>query len=431
MSPLAKIYRKAVLIFIGDEERFSLEHRIFNLFLFFVCLTTVFSFVLNITFGLYESAVLTSGVCLFQSIILYLSRVEKRFKLALVLTGTELNTLLAVNYFINGGITGPTGLLFLAVLFIMTSVVSQKNTWLWLFLNLFLMAGLFSIEYLYPEAILVGYDERLFIFTDVYTTYIMVVVLITSGIFYKRRAYEKQKQILETKALALEKLNSEKTKLFSIISHDLRSPVGSVKQYFSFLKEHQLTDDEKAIIEDGLLKSTNEAYELLDNLLIWAKSQMGGSKPFITRLNVFETLATTLEQVKEYAKSKDIIIKDTLGNIEVAGDKNMLQLVIRNLLYNAIKFSEVKGEIEFNVYEENNRAIFKVKDKGVGIGEVEKQKIFSLDVKTQVGTKKEKGTGLGLVLCKDYANLQNGEIWFESELGKGSTFFVSLPIYKD
>ncbi|HTN20601.1 MAG TPA: HAMP domain-containing sensor histidine kinase [Pelobium sp.] len=431
MSPLAKIYRKAVLIFIGDEERFSLEHRIFNLFLFFVCLTTVFSFALNITFGLYESAVLTAGVCLFQSIILYLSRVEKRFKLALILTGTELNTLLAVNYFINGGITGPTGLLFLAVLFIMTSVVSQKNTWLWLFLNLFLMAGLFSIEYLYPDAILVGYENRLFIFTDVYTTYIMVVVLITSGIFYKRRAYEKQKQILETKAIALEKLNSEKTKLFSIISHDLRSPVGSVKQYLNFLKEHDLTDDEKAVIEDGLIKSTNEAYELLDNLLNWAKGQMGGSKPFITRLKVAETLATTLEQIREYAKSKDIIIKDTLSNIEVAGDKNMLQLVIRNLLYNAIKFSEVKGEIEFKVYEENNRAIFKVKDAGIGIGEVEKQKIFSLDVKTQIGTKKEKGTGLGLVLCKDYANLQNGEIWFESELGKGSTFFVSLPIYKD
>jgi signal transduction histidine kinase len=236
---------------------------------------------------------------------------------------------------------------------------------------------------------------------------------------------------LETKAIALEKLNSEKTKLFSIISHDLRSPVGSVKQYLNFLKEHDLTDDEKAVIEEGLIKSTNEAYELLDNLLNWAKGQMGGSKPFITRLKVAETLATTLEQIREYAKSKDIIIKDTLSNIEVAGDKNMLQLVIRNLLYNAIKFSEVKGEIEFNVYEENNRAIFKVKDEGVGIGEVEKQKIFSLDVKTQVGTKKEKGTGLGLVLCKDYANLQNGEIWFESELGKGSTFFVSLPIYKD
>nr|WP_294896481.1 HAMP domain-containing sensor histidine kinase [uncultured Pedobacter sp.] len=428
MSAFAKIYRKAVLTFVGNDEVFTLEHRVFNLLSFFVCLTTVFSFFLNIAFGLYESAVLASGICLFQSIILYLSRVEKKFRLATILTGIELNTLLAVNYFINGGISGPTVILFLVVLFVMSSVVSQKNTWYWLALNLCLMAGLLSVEYIYPNSILVGYEDRFFLFTDVYTTYIVVVILMTSGIFYKRRAYEKQKKILETKALALEKLNAEKTKLFSIISHDLRSPVGSVKQHLSFLKEHDLTAEEKAIIEEGLIKSTDEAYELLDNLLVWAKTQMGGSKPITTRLKVVEILASTIEQQKQYAKKKGITIKDTISNVEVIADKNMLQLVIRNLLYNAIKFSEPNSNIEFSVYPENDRVIFKVKDSGIGIADEQKPKIFSLNVKTSMGTKKEKGTGLGLILCKEYTDLQNGKIWFNSELEKGSTFFVSLPI---
>src|SRR5690606_8888974 len=148
------------------------------------------------------------------------------------------------------------------------------------------------------------------------------------------------------------------------------------------------TEDEKSVIEDSLIKSTNAAYELLDNLLVWAKSQLDGAKPILTKLKPAIALANTLLHAKDYAKAKNITIKDNIENIELLGDENMLQIVIRNLLFNAIKFSEVNSNIEFKVYAEKDRAVFMIQDNGVGISEENQKKIFTLDVNSTVGTKK-------------------------------------------
>ncbi|WP_017257996.1 sensor histidine kinase [Pedobacter arcticus] len=428
MSLLSKIYRKIRFIFIGDIDRFSLEHRVFNLLSFFTCIGAFVSLFLNLGLGLYESSVVSMAICLVQAIILYISRVEKKFNLAVTLTGFEMHILLGINYFINGGIIGPTPILFLATIYIIATVASQKATWFWLVLNLCLLAVLISVEYFYPQAILVGYSNKLLLVNDVYITYLFVVFLMTAGIFYTRRAYEKQKRTLQAKAIALEQLNSEKNKLFSIISHDLKAPIGTVKQYLDFLKENDLNEEEKDIIENGLMKSINEAYDLLDNLLIWAKSQMGGAKPFEKQLDVKQTLYHELNQAKNYAEHKGVlIIEDIEKDIVVKADENMLKLVIRNLLFNAVKFSDTNEKVIFSVFKEQDQVIFKVEDNGVGISEENQKNIFSLNVQTTIGTKKEKGTGLGLVLCKEYTHLQNGEIWFETEVGHGSTFYVSLP----
>ncbi len=428
MNEGLKFYRKATSIFIGEENAFSLEHRIFNLFSFFVCLTTISSSILNLIFGLYESALLTTSVFILQSVILYLSRIKNKFNLAVILTGIELHVLLVTNYFFNGGIAGPTTILFSAILFLMTSVVDKKSVWFWLILNLSVVAGLFCIENLNPSFILVGYESRFFVFADVYASYVMVIILMATGILYKRIAYEKQRRVLEIKALTLEKRNTEKNKLFSIISHDLRAPVGAVKQYLKFLNEHDLSLEEKNIIEKGLLKTSTEAYELLDNLLIWTRSQMDGTKTELVSLNASEALKFTILQAKEMAKEKEVEIVEEIADLQVIADKDMLQLVVRNLISNAIKFTNFGGRIDVKVFSRNHQVIFEITDKGVGISESAKQHIFSLDIKSTAGTKKEKGTGLGLVLCKEYTLLQNGTIWFESITGKGTSFFVALPI---
>lgn len=430
MNPLTKSYRKVLLIFVGNGERFSLEHRVFNLISVFICFAGLVSLILNLSLGLYESAIISIIIFIIQSAIFYFSRVEKKFRLAVLLTGIELHTLLSINYFINGGINGPTVILFLATLYILATVANRKNSWFWLALNFCLLATLFGVEYFYPQSIIMGYTDKFVFFSDMYITYAIVIVLVTVGIFYNRRAYENQKNNLETKAISLEKLNAEKNKLFSIISHDLRAPLGSVKQYLSLINDQELSHEEKTTIQTGLIKSTNEAYELLDNLLTWAKSQLDGSKPFITSLKPAETLANTLSQATTYAKDKEITLTQRIDDVNVFADENMLQIVIRNLIYNAIKFSKPGGQIDFKVYAENGTAIFVVHDEGMGISEADHKKIFSLDIKPNVGTKKEKGAGLGLVLCKDYIRLQDGKIWFKSESDKGSTFFVSLPLYK-
>lgn len=431
MRKLKPFLAKASMFIVGRGDTFSIEHRIFNLFCFFVCVTTIFSLSLNIIFGLVESAILTCCITLIQSLTWYLSRVKRKFKLALIITGVELHILLAVNYFINGGISGPTAILFLAVLFLMTSVSSKRGVTFWLIVNCLLFGVLCTVEYYYPESILVTYSQKFYLFEDVFFTYILVVVVIATGILYKRAVYNKQQQRIELKAAALERLDSEKNKLFSIISHDLRAPIGSVKQYITFLKDKDLTESEKQIAEDSLLKSTDEAYQLLDSLLIWTKSQMAGANAVLQKLNVKTALVLTMSQAKSYAEDKQIVLKQNIGNLEILADEQMLQLVIRNLLFNAIKFSHVGGEILFETSLVNETVVFKVQDHGVGISEENQKKVFSLDVKSNVGTLKERGTGLGLLLCKEYTNLQNGNIWFESEVNKGSTFFLALPLFLD
>ncbi|HEX7367598.1 MAG TPA: HAMP domain-containing sensor histidine kinase [Pelobium sp.] len=428
MKELLHICKKAALKIIGTDEKFSLKQQIFNLFSLLVCVTAFFCFFINIYIGLYQSAALTIVIIFTNTTILYLSRVKKRFKLSVLITGIELYFLLAINYFVNSGIQGPTILLFLAALYLLTSVGNYKSIPIWLVLNISLVALLFGVEYFYPESILVRYESRVAIFEDIYSTYIVMVVLISTAIIYQRVAYAKQRKALETKAWALEKLNLEKTKLFSIISHDLRSPIASVQQYLDFLQDKSLSESERTTIEKGLVKATNEAYELLDNLLVWSKSQLGGVKAMLRPLNLNAVLALTLTKAKEYAEQKNIVITEDIAQLKVIADEDMLQMVVRNLLFNAIKFSKNNSIIEFSAFIKNENAIIKIKDFGTGISEENQKAMFSLNIKSSVGTNKEKGTGLGLILSNEYALLQNGTLWFESRVGIGSTFYLSLPI---
>ena len=116
--------------------------------------------------------------------------------------------------------------------------------------------------------------------------------------------------------------------------------------------------------------------------------------------------------------------------LEVVADKDMLRIVLRNLVINAIKFTQTGGEITIGVKRKDDTAIISIKDNGIGIPPEKQSEIFSLKTNSTYGTNEEKGMGLGLMLCKEFVEYQNGRIWFESEVGKGSTFFISLPLTK-
>ncbi|WP_442794235.1 sensor histidine kinase [Pelobium manganitolerans] len=428
MKRLSRFLCRLPKLFIGSETDFSLEHRIFHIFSFSVCLTTVLTFFVNVTLGFFESAIIGVIVCLIQGVILYISRVERKLNLAVAITGVELHLALILSYFTNSGIAGPTALLLLGVLYLMTSVAHKKRLLFWIVLNVLTVGGLYYAEYSRPDTILVSYHTRAAQYIDNLATYILILVLMSISIFYTRRAYNRQRANLEEKATALEQLNASKNKLFSIVSHDLRAPVGAVKQYLDFLRTTELSAEERQTIEDALIKSTNDAYELLDKLLIWAKGQLGGTRAHLVSLDAAVSLANLLKQVEEKANEKQISFKSSFACPRILADEHMLNLIIRNLLYNALKFSEVGGEVSLTLSVENGEALFKVTDSGMGISLENQQKIFSLDVQSTLGTHKEKGTGLGLLLCKEYAGLQNGAIWFYSEPKKGSIFYLSLPL---
>lgn len=230
----------------------------------------------------------------------------------------------------------------------------------------------------------------------------------------------------------LKEINATKDKLFSIIGHDLRGPIGGLKTLTEILlSDFDLSDTKK--IRD-ILKviqtSANSTYDLLENLLTWAKSQQNDIKFAPQEIHLNPMVTQTVELFSELSKNKEVIISSDISeSTYVFADKNMLMTVLRNLISNAIKFSS-KGELIQIFSEKRDDAfIITVKDQGTGIKEEDKSKIFTkTEHFTAYGTNGEKGTGLGLMLCLDFIEKHGGKIWVDSELGKGSAFSFTLPL---
>jgi two-component system sensor histidine kinase/response regulator len=213
----------------------------------------------------------------------------------------------------------------------------------------------------------------------------------------------------------------------SILAHDLKDPLASIQSFLELLSEYNIEEAERINIEKELLTRTQNASQMLANVLTWSKSQMDGVQPQIRTLNLAGTLGSTLQLSKSIAAEKGIETQFAIPeNICVAADADMLQLVIRNLLMNAIKFTYPGGKIKLSTRLVDDKCTIMITDTGIGIPEEKKNTVFSLSDKTTYGTENEKGAGLGLVLCKNFIELQDGKIWFESQPGQGTAFFIAL-----
>jgi len=226
-------------------------------------------------------------------------------------------------------------------------------------------------------------------------------------------------------------LNAQKDKFFSIIAHDLKSPFNSILGFSELLKDEGRDLDIDSIIQyAGIINSSAQhTFELLVNLLEWARMQQGRipfePKPFL--LN--SIIHAEYEGSKETANQKNISLIDGIQeNIIVTADENMLRTVIRNLISNAIKFTPKQGFVKVSAEVRDDYVHILVSDSGVGIKAETIGKLFKIETSfTTRGTENEKGTGLGLLLCKEFIEKHGGKIWVESEEGQGSTFSFSLP----
>ena len=240
------------------------------------------------------------------------------------------------------------------------------------------------------------------------------------------------KRKIELQARELSQANALKDKMFSVISHDLRSPVSSIKLALDFISKGLVKPTDELFNETikGLVKTTDEAYILLENLLGWAKSQSNILTVFPESLDLKSLASSIAGLLKLNSENKKISIENNIPEgITVFADMQMIQSVLRNLLSNALKFTPENGSIEMNALEMNTEVIISIKDSGFGISEPSLKRIFDQDqpVKT-LGTNKESGSGLGLILCKDFVEKNGGRIWVESEKGKGSTFSFTVPV---
>ncbi len=229
----------------------------------------------------------------------------------------------------------------------------------------------------------------------------------------------------------LKELNATKDKFFSIIAHDLKNPFNSILGFSELLikniHKYRIEEIERFM---GIINSTSQnAYNLLENLLNWSRSQTGTIEFSPQYYNFVEIIANNIEFVENLAVKKSIKIAfDATGNYLVEIDKNMIDTVLRNILTNAIKFSYPGGKINISLESINSFYKISVKDNGIGIEEENIDKLFRIDSKySSYGTNQEKGSGLGLIISKEFIEKNKGQIWAKSEFGKGSEFIFTLP----
>lgn len=236
---------------------------------------------------------------------------------------------------------------------------------------------------------------------------------------------------LEEVAKRLNVLNSQKDMFFSIIAHDLKNPFSLIIGYSELLimelknKEYGVADEISGIILD----STKKIMDLLCNLMVWAKSQTGRMIYLPIPIHLAQVVQEVTDIFDLTARQKKIAIrKEVSDQIMLTADRDMIATVIRNLVSNAIKFAMPESEIIISARETHDTVTFSVKDFGVGISSYDLEKLFRIDASlSRLGTNNEKGTGLGLILCKEFVERHGGKIWVETEKDQGSTFFVSLP----
>lgn len=260
----------------------------------------------------------------------------------------------------------------------------------------------------------------------------VLVIILVSFLLYQMKKSSREKEIiyaqLKEQNKELEELNKAKDKLFAIISHDLRSPLMSMQGMLSLIKNDLLSLEEIQEMIPELEASMQENSNVMEDLLVWAKEQLSGVEVNLKPIIVSDLLEDVIHSQKFVADKKKVdLTADGMNGSKAMADYNALSLVIRNLISNAIKFTEPGDNIRVSSEETSDHVIIKIKDTGIGIPEDARDKIFENTNWTRKGTQNEKGSGLGLSLSKDFVERMHGKISFESEVGEGTTFMVEIP----
>ncbi len=257
--------------------------------------------------------------------------------------------------------------------------------------------------------------ERNVVMTLVFAV-LIIVVLLWVYINKIRRLNDKLKQS-----------NDVKDKMFSVIGHDLRGPVGSIMQMLEMLEKGAITADEQQTMVPEMRHRAELCYNVLVNLLAWGASQLRGIDVNPVVINAKEIIEKNMDVLANQASRKNIEIKNLVDDtLQLFADKDHFDFIVRNLLSNAVKFTYANGHIVFNARETEKEITFSVTDSGMGMSAEKQQQLWANEMKVGYDTTGQKGTGLGLQLCKEFVLQNKGRIWVESEQGKGTTFYFTV-----
>ncbi len=252
-------------------------------------------------------------------------------------------------------------------------------------------------------------------------------IKIAEDITNKKKAEEKIKKLL----IELEKANASKDKFFSIIAHDLKSPFATITAFINIMKKYYDRFSKEKIFEliNELDKSTKNTYALLENLLTWSRMQSGSMQYNPENFDLIPIIEKIIRLYEQKAKQKEIQLSYvTPKQVYIFADSFMIETTIRNLINNALKFTAKGGKVTLTIKEQKDNYLIAIKDTGIGIPKDKIKNLFHIDTNfSTYGTDNEKGTGLGLILCKEFIERNNGKITVESQVNKGTTFYLTIP----
>lgn len=259
------------------------------------------------------------------------------------------------------------------------------------------------------------------VLTFVSVLFIFSMIVIISLVYRRQRIYRELTHQLQS-------ANDSKERLLSVISHDLRSSVGTLRTAAKVISEGITNVDESRNLLESFFPVADATYDLLENLLIWAKYSKKNIEPEFTLVNLKDIINKAVEHTQHLATSKTITIINKTPDQLIKVDKNMILSVVRNILNNAIKFSHPKGEVVIESKNTDENLVVSFTDNGIGMDNNQLRHIFENPEENQTpGTMGERGSGLGIMICKTFLNSHGGDIWAESSFGKGTTFYFSLP----
>lgn len=412
-----KKIKTLLLSVLGSKERFQFRERLFHA----LCLILIFPIIeiiaQNIIIGLHNLILPWSLVILYLVTCYSFSRFFEKFIFATILFGIGTLFIIGINYIYNDGINGPTmigSFIPMTLLFIISNTRLRS---VWALLFSFLFGFLFFLEYKNKGFISPQYTSEKHRYFDIYATYVFSIISVFTIAWFTQVSLKKeQKKTIEQsidlkrERHALKQANNQLNKLFSIISHDLRKPIGNIISYLDLLDNKILSENEQRLIKEDLNLNTKNTHQLLENLLIWSRAQENGFHFSPTEIKLGELVFNSLNLSKDLAKQKNISIIESFdpGTV-VKADKSLVEIIIRNLLQNAIKFSPKDSTITFQADKKNSHLTLEIMDEGPGLKDIDKEQIKkkSNDISWH---STDNNHGLGLHLCVMCAVTHNGSI---------------------
>ncbi|MFO7829238.1 MAG: HAMP domain-containing sensor histidine kinase [Bacteroidales bacterium] len=414
-------------LILGEERKFTLEERILNAILFSSILAGLLSFISDLLLNLGPAIYIMTLIGTVVLMLLYFfARMKYSPGIVFAIYSVLLISVFIYLWYTNGGMLGAALVFFMPMTFLIPLFLRGRARIL-IFVFLLLMgAGLLLFEIHHPGFVKVpgSYQTRTI---DAFMAAIFVSVSVLLIAILVLHSYQKEHQKVTN-------LNASKDKILSIIAHDLINPVGSLKGLAKLLsdKHEKMSFERRNRIISALHKSSEETYNLLENLLLWGQSESGLNKANKEYVSVQYLVSDAISVLKEGIESKSLQPEmDMENNLMVYVDKNMITTSIRNILSNAIKFTPKGKKITVKAFrnKKNDKINILIRDEGVGMNSSTLAQVFNKhSFITTKGTNNESGTGFGLKLTKEFVELNGGEISVKSEPNRGTEFLLSFDV---